>query len=201
MKIKDCNCGGKSSNSAAGNCATCHEDHYDVTSTVKWQTQFDAKWGNTQAQNVACKKTCDDILNKAGLASTSKVDADKYQTALENEKHTSLIINSAVSKQAIEYINSQLKAGNPVQVGVDHALNYKGGINEGTTDHFVVIIGKGCDGGKIYYRFYDVGTRHEDKGSSTSNKLFLGSDSSLKGATAYNGQNYTVTQVRKNKKK
>lgn len=141
------------------------------------------------------------FLNKAGLASTSKADADKYQTALENDNHTAIIINSTVSKQAVEYINEQLKAGNPVQVGVDHALNYKGGLNEGTTDHFVVIIGKGCDNGKIYYRFYDVGTKYEDKGSSINNKLFLGSDSSLKGTTVYNGQAYTVTQVRKNKKK
>lgn len=202
LKIKDCNCGGsKPSNSTTGNCATCHEDHYDVSSTVKWQTQFDAKWGDSKAQSVACKKTCDDILNKAGLASTSKADADKYQTALENDNHTAIIINSTVSKQAVEYINEQLKAGNPVQVGVDHALNYKGGLNEGTTDHFVVIIGKGCDNGKIYYRFYDVGTKYEYKGSSINNKLFLGSDSSLKGTTVYNGQAYTVTQVRKNKKK
>lgn len=202
LKIKDCNCGdSKASNHTTSNCVKCYQDHYDVASTVKWQTQFDAKWGDSKAQNVACKKTCDDILNKSGLASTSKAGADKYQTALENDKHTAIVIDSKVSKQAVEYINKQLEAGNPVQVGVDHDLNYKGGLNEGTTDHFIVIIGKGCDNGKIYYRFYDVGTKYEHKGSSTNNKLFLGSDNSLKGATVYNGNFYTVTQVRKNKKK
>lgn len=181
-------------------CETCHQDHYDITGKVKWQTQFDSKWGGQSAQNVACKKTCDDILNKAGLTSTSK--ADKFQTALENADHSAIVINTAVSKDAVQYINEQLKNGNPVQVGVDHDLNYKGGtLNEGTTDHFVVIVSKGCDDGKVFYRFYDVGTKYEDKGSSKNNKLFLGTDNSLKGTTVYSGQTYTVSQVRKNNKK
>ncbi|KFE96950.1 glycoside hydrolase family 24 protein [Chryseobacterium luteum] len=200
----DC-CTGRTKNdkpSLIGDCQHCKQDHYDVTDKVKWQTQFDSKWGNSKAQGIACKKTCDDILNKVGLASTSKVEVDKYQTAMENKNHTSLIINTSVSKEAIQYIDDQLNDEKPVQVGVDHALNYKGGaLNEGTTDHFVVIIGKGCDNGKIYYRFYDVGTKYENKGASKNNKLFLENDYSLKGTTVYSGQTYTVTQVRKNKKK
>lgn len=199
LKEFDYDCCTDDSSDNTGDCEHCHQNHYDLTNTIKWQTQFDSKWGNQSAQNVACKKTCDDILNKAGLASTSKTN--KYQTALENNDHSAIIINSAVSKDAIQYINEQLKAGNPVQVGVDHDLNYKGGtLNEGTTDHFVVIIGKGCDSGKVFYQFYDVGTRYEDKGSSKNNKLFLGSDNSLIGTTVYSGQTYTVSQVRKNSK-
>lgn len=183
-------------------CKYCQEDHYDLTDQVKWQTQFDPKWGDEKAQNVACKKTCDDILNKAGLASTSKRGEDKFQTALESKNHKSIVIDIDIAKQAVEYINEQLKNGQPVQVGVDHALNYKGGgINEGTTDHFVIIIGKGCDNGKTYFRFYDVATRNNDKGASKNNKLFLGNDYSLKGTTVYNGKTYIVSQVRKNKKK
>ena len=90
-----------------------------------------------------------------------------------------------------------------MQVGVDHDLNYKGGkLNEGTTDHFIVLIGKSCDNGKVFYRFYDVGTGHENKGASESNRLYLDSSNySLKGKTAYNGNFYTVTQIRNNKKK
>lgn len=93
--------------------------------------------------------------------------------------------------------------GNPVQVGVDHALNYKGGtLNEDTTDHFIVIVGKSCDNGKVYYRFYDVGTSHENKGSSENNRLYLNTTSySLTGKTEYNGSTYTVSQIRKNTKK
>jgi muramidase (phage lysozyme) len=183
-------------------CKYCQEDHYDLTDQIKWQTQFDSKWGDEKAQNVACKKTCDDILNKAGLASTSKNEEDKFQTALENKDHNLIIVDVPVAKQAVEYINEQLKNRKPIQVGVDHALNYKGGrLNEGTTDHFIVIIGKGCDNGKTYFRFYDVATRYKDKGANKNNKLFLGNDYSLKGTTVYNGQTYIVSQVRKNKMK
>jgi predicted chitinase len=183
------------------NCPKCKVLHFDLTDKVKWQTQFDPKWGDSKAQNVACKKTCDDILNKNGLTSTSKLS--KYQTALENSNHTALIIDTEESKRGIKYLDLQLQAGNPVQVGVDHDLNYKGGtLNEGTTDHFIVIVGKSCENGKIYYRFYDVGTRHESKGASTDNRLYLNtSNYSLKGKTAYNNHVYTVTQIRNNKKK
>ena len=88
-------------------------------------------------------------------------------------------------------------------MGVDHALNYKNGtLNEGTTDHFIVIVGKYCENGKVYYQFYDVGTRHESKGASENNRLYLDTSSySLKGKTEYNGSTYTVSQIRKNIKK
>ncbi|MET3027800.1 hypothetical protein ABXT06_14070 [Flavobacterium sp. UW10123] len=183
------------------NCLKCKVIHFDLTDKVKWQTQFDPKWGDSKAQKVACKKTCDDILNKHGLTSTSKFS--KYQTALENSNHTALIIDTEESKRGIKYLDLQLQAGNPVQVGVDHDLNYKGGtLNEGTTDHFIVIVGKSCENGKVYYRFYDVGTRHESKGASNDNRLYLNtSNYSLKGKTAYNNHVYTVTQIRNNKKK
>ena len=122
---------------------------------------------------------------------------------MENDNHTALNINTEVSKTGVKYIDLQLDLGNPVQVGVDHGLNYKNGIlNEGTTDHFIVIIGKSCENGKVYYRFYDVGTRHESKGASENNRLYLDTSSySLKGKTEYNGSTYTVSQIRKNTKK
>jgi len=91
-------------------------------------------------------------------------------------------------------MNSEIEKGHPVQLGIDHILGY--GFNEGTTDHFVVVVvvGKGCVNGKIYYRFYDVGTSFKEKGASENNRLFLDtSDYSLKGTTVYNGSSYTVT--------
>ena len=70
----------------------------------------------------------------------------------------------------------------------------------GTTDHYVVIVGRGCEDDKIFYSFYEVGTSWAHKGQHSTNKLFLGDDFSLKGIPAHNkGKNYTVTQVRKNK--
>lgn len=183
------------------NCPLCYKKHIDLRDKVQWQTQFDPKWGDRKAQSVACKKTCDDILIKNGLSATSKLAKDLYQIALENTSHTELIINTEEGKKGIDYLNQELEKGVPVQVGVDHALNYKKGkLNEGTTDHFIVIIGKGCEKGKIYYLFYDVGTVFKEKGANDNNRLYLDQlHYSLKGKTIYNGNNYTVTQIRKNR--
>lgn len=196
-----CNGGTAKNSKVDGLCPKCGTMHYDdLVDTVVWQTQFNPKWGDKAKQNVACWKTCHDILITAGLGDGSGSQDGKFQTALENAKHTQLDINTDEAKKGVAYIDSELKAGRPILVGVDHALNYKGGtLNEGTTDHFIVIVGKGCDDGKICYRFYDVGTSHMDKGASEDNKLYLNAtDYSLKGTTAYNGSTYTVTQVRKN---
>ncbi|TRW25661.1 hypothetical protein FMM05_05405 [Flavobacterium zepuense] len=182
-------------------CPTCKTEHFNLSGKVTWQTQFDPKWGTKKQQNSACKKTCDAILNAYGLSSTSPLS--KYQTAMENKDHTALLIDTNVSKIGVKYLDLQLKEGNPVQVGVDHDLNYRNAsINEGTTDHFIVIVAKLCDKGRVYYRFYDVGTSHESKGKSENNRLYLNlSDYSLKGTTVYNGNHYTVTQIRNNHKK
>lgn len=196
-----CNGGTAKDSKVDALCPKCGTMHYDdLVDTVVWQTQFNPKWGNQAQQNVACWKTCHDILLTAGLGDGSGSLDGKIQTALENSKHTELDINTDEAKKGVAYIDSELKAGRPILVGVDHALNYKGGtLNEGTTDHFIVIVGKGCDDGKICYRFYDVGTKYLEKGASEDNRLYLNAtDYSLKGTTAYNGSTYTVTQVRKN---
>ncbi|WP_394773617.1 glycoside hydrolase family 104 protein [Flavobacterium sp.] len=192
------NCCSDSKSDDSANCKSCKKIHIDLTDKVKWQSQYDSKWGNKLAQDKACKKTCDDILIKNGLKATSL--SRLFQTAIENDAHTKLIVDTGVSKKGVEYLDSELEKGNPVQVGVDHDLNYKINNNaDHSTDHFIVIIGRGCDEGKIYYSFYDVGTSFEKKGASDSNRLYLDiSDNSLKGKTVYNGNFYTVTQIRKN---
>ncbi len=85
---------------------------------------------------------------------------------------------------------------------LDHTLNYRHNgelINDGTTDHYVTIVGRGCEDDKVFYRFYEVGTSWAHYGQHSSNKLFLGADFSLKGTPAHNkGKKYTVSQIRKN---
>jgi hypothetical protein len=83
--------------------------------------------------------------------------------------------------------------------GVNHTLgnNY----NEKTTDHFLVIVGKGFNNKNkmIYYSYYEVGTSSIEKGMSANNKLYVQSDGSISQTTKNNlGHKYTVTQVRKN---
>ena len=111
-----------------------------------------------------------------------------------------MIVNKAIAKQSISYLDQQLEKGNPVLVGVDHTYKYKGGFNNDvTTDHFVVIVGRGSKDKKVFYRFYEVGTSFKAKGISNLNVLFVQDDYSLKGSTAYTSKHiYTVTQIRKN---
>jgi hypothetical protein len=92
----------------------------------------------------------------------------------------------------------RLKNGKPITVGIDHKIGYTGNY-ENTTDHFVVIVGKGCKNGNVFYLFYEVGTRTSDKGTHNDNKLFPQENNTLKGAPFYSpNKNYTVTQIRKN---
>jgi peptidoglycan hydrolase-like protein with peptidoglycan-binding domain/GH24 family phage-related lysozyme (muramidase) len=72
---------------------------------------------------------------------------------------------------ALTYIDDHLAMGIPVVVGVDHmysrvlagknkASSYTlsgNWYNEGTTDHFIVVVGSGFDGGKKFYSYFDPG--------------------------------------------
>ena len=186
------------SNGDEAECKVCGKRHIDLRDKVEWQTQFDTKWGDYSNQSKACKNTCDDILIKNGLKATSR---DRlFQTAIENEDHTKLIINVENFKKGVEYLNNELEKGNPVQIGVDHDLNYKINNNaDHSTDHFIVIVGRGCFNDKVFYTFYDVGTSYKEKGANDDNRLYLDNvNNSLKGKTVYSGKLYTVTQIRKN---
>jgi hypothetical protein len=167
-----------------------------VLSKMDWQTQMDTKWGDEAAQKSACYKTCKDILEKKGVKTTS-LDSAIF-TAKENASHTYLNITNQAQK-GIDVIDKELLAGHPIIVGVDKKLGNSPNSDK-TTDHFVVIIGKGFDlqTGKTYYQFYDVGTKHNEKGTSDNNRLYLQQDFSLVGVSQYNQKTYTVSQVRPN---
>ncbi len=192
-----CKCGSKAKKGVI--CSNCCKVHVDLRDSNKWQTQFDSKYGSKSAQNTACWSVCRDVLEKYGLKDGSGGKVNPIQTVLEeNDK---LVVKKAI--EGINYLDNQLDKGFPVLVGVDHTLRKNKtknkDHNEGTTDHFVVIIGKGCDNGKAFYLFYEVGTSQKSKGTSDENKLYLKDDNTLKGTTAYKPtREYTVTQVRKN---
>ena len=112
-----------------------------------------------------------------------------------------LRIDLNVAKNAIKYLDKQLEIGNPVLAGVDHHNQYKYNpkkktvLNEGTTDHFILIIGRLCKSGIIQYLFYDPGTGSEIKGGSDENILTLNQvDYSLRGTTKYNTTKYNTTK-------
>ncbi|MCD9567197.1 hypothetical protein, partial [Tenacibaculum maritimum] len=187
----------------------CEHKCINLTDKVVWISQFNkSEKKNGKMQTDGCWRTSQKLLMSAGLGKTSGYKTGMIMTALEDDKHTELKL-TAKTKEGVEYIDSQLEKGNPVLVGLDHTVNYRHNgkiINAnpdlgdlGTTDHYVVIVGRGCEDNKTYYRFYEVGTSWLHYGQHASNKLFLGDDYSLKGSPAHNkSRNYTVAQVRKN---
>ena len=104
-------------------------------------------------------------------------------------------------RKAIECIDNHLDNGRPIIVGVNHTLGKT--INEGATDHFVVIYGKGYEDGNYFYTYYEVGkssidASYNDKDNrfiyvDDENPLFYDIKSNRK-----DGKRFDVTQVRPN---
>lgn len=114
------------------------------------------------------------------------------------------------ARRGVQYIDQQLKTGNPVMVGVNHTLHAirngnvvkKGQADGEDADHFIIIVGKGYDYSRqqTYYFYYQVGrsAANEKSATSTENRLYLNeSDYSLVGES-WNGKTYTVTDIRLN---
>jgi len=101
-------------------------------------------------------------------------------------------------------LNEQLELGHPVIVGLDDGRNATYN-KDNSTEHFVVITGRLSDElGRIYFRFFEVGTHSDNKqryGVGGINRLYLQDDSWLFGPKhiGTTSRSYTVCQIRKNK--
>ncbi|MDR1348129.1 MAG: hypothetical protein LBJ63_06865, partial [Prevotellaceae bacterium] len=120
---------------------------------------------------------------------------ERYQVALE--ENNELVLDAAKMVSGLKHLDELLEQGYAVVVGVDHTMNYihstEGRINEGTTDHFVVIVARYCEDDKLYYQFWDVGTA---EGTKPEYRFELMSDNSLVCAKDHRGRKLTVTQIR-----
>ena len=207
-----------------GACPHCRKKHIDLQGDKK-KFEFQGK-GNKN-----CNLTCVKIIKKfeiipEGAEYTSKYPNKGngyecyYQLADENEERTKLIFRDSLIrggkkievKEAYKYLDDALEHGHPIMVGVDHTLNrtfkettIENGIkkvkniyiNDTTTDHYVVIIGRDCDKGKVRYIFWDVGS--DDGGKEWY--FEKQEDGSLIAPKAHNSKTYTVTQIRRNRRK
>jgi hypothetical protein len=106
-------------------------------------------------------------------------------------------------REAIECINRHLINGRPIIVGVNHTIGK--GINEGTTDHFVVIYGKGYDSNFDcnYYTYYEVGKSNISASYDDENNRLLYIDDEQPSfydfkSSRGDGKRFDVTQVRPN---
>jgi len=179
-------------------CPYCGKIHISLTQKIDFSHQV----GQDD-----CKKRCDIIIAKLNIESegaTGKHLPNKrigafYQLALENEDNTDLLFDENNVSAGIEYLNLSLDKGFPVVVGVNHTFfkdkKKNKEINEFTTDHFVVIVGRGCDNGNIYYNFWDVGTRH---GKTNNYKFYFDKDNHLYCPSDFKERRTHITQIRRN---
>ncbi|MNW03975.1 hypothetical protein D3C71_1999870 [compost metagenome] len=83
-------------------------------------------------------------------------------------------------------------------MGLDDNLRRGNYNSHRATEHFFVIVGKGCDDGKRFYRFFDVGAHTRELGTGKNSKLFVLDNGLLQGKSAGGSHLYTVTEVRRN---
>jgi hypothetical protein len=125
-----------------------------------------------------CLDLCKKILSNYGLTSygsSSHVFKLMYE---QNGKLSYYGQNPQDNyRQAINCIDRHLENNRPIIVGVNHTINRN--INEGTTDHFVVIYGRGYDDKlkQYYYTYYEVGKGTIEKGYDDNLNRFYYVDS------------------------
>jgi hypothetical protein len=110
--------------------------------------------------------------------------------------------------KAIACIDRHLDAipPRPIIVGLNESPEM--GVNEGTTDHFVVITGRGYDESKemYYYTYMETGVSNVNQGCDTeNNRLYYDAENlTFRGVAQYreddseNKYQYDVIQVRPN---
>ncbi|WP_045470000.1 peptidoglycan-binding domain-containing protein, partial [Sporocytophaga myxococcoides] len=136
---------------------------------------------------VCCWDTAKLMLDFSGA--TEKGDNYKVQTFVKDSQ-SGKFTNQA--ELGVKYIDAQLKSGKAVFVGIEKGADKT--INEGTTDHYIIIVGKGQDGDKWYYNYFDPGTVNKENGyNKDKNRLYIGSDRK----TVENGKN-KLSQIRVN---
>lgn len=107
-------------------------------------------------------------------------------------------------REGMDLLDSQLKNNQPVIVGVDYQSQHGAKINEGITDHFIVIVSSEIiqiNGENVrVYQYYDPITSNDNFGTSQSNYLYE-KDGKLIGIYKHHpsrpdGLDYTITQIR-----
>jgi hypothetical protein len=136
------------------------------------------------------------------LGATANIGSSdtKYQLYMENSSGELYLVGNAID--VYNSLNFHLDANRPVIVGVNHSPQK--GINEGATDHWVVVNGRGYDSsvGQYYYTYIETGTSVGAKATSDGNRLYYDStNGSFIDDNAGAGRNplvYTLTQIRPN---
>lgn len=149
-----------------------------------------------------CFDLCKRILKNYGINNVGS-STNKYQLMCEENGELKYYGDNPSDnyKKAIECIDNHLNNGRPIIVGVNHTMGKT--INEGATDHFVVIYGKGSDNGNQFYTYYEVGKSSISASYDNENNRFVYIDGDEPlfydfKSNRGDGKRFDVTQVRPN---
>lgn len=138
---------------------------------------------------VGWKRCCATVKEMVGYNAPQK-----DRTQIVKERGRSLVVQPSAAA-GFRMLNTYMNLRKPVMTGVNHT--YATGYNEGTTDHFIAIVGTGTDAKGKYYRFFDVGTTDSTRGTDPRNRLYYDSNTdSYSGKSQATGRYYTVSQLR-----
>lgn len=137
-------------------------DGQTTTANAPWISQFDPRVPG--AGDTACYRACREMMRAAGVNIPAGT-GNRIQVANSEDGNGGVRTTRGQTDQARSYIDQQLAAGKPVTIGVSHKdASYN---QDGITDHFVVITGRGTDAqGRQYYTYNDPATRNQSTGTS-----------------------------------
>lgn len=140
-------------------------DRPAVSTRTEWISQYNAARVE-RAGDTACFRAATAMARTAGARVT---DPSRRIQVASSTNGNGINVDRQAAARGRDYIDSQLAAGRPVVVGVNH----KGGRNIGNadaiTDHFVVVTGRGTDAqGRTYYTFHDPATSNASRGGDTN---------------------------------
>ncbi len=183
----------------------------DLSNPDKWVSQY-----SQYHPKKACYRASLSILRKYHIKGGELGDRLEHEKYANGTPYYSNTIQVAVQlangsiqgtgreQEGIDYLDWQLKKGNPVIVGLDDNHRRTHYNYDHTSEHFVVITGRLTDDEGVYYRFFEVAahsTRYEKQniGISKDNKLRLTQNKLLmRKKGPHSSHTYTVVQIRKN---
>jgi hypothetical protein len=133
-----------------------------LSANAPWISQFDGSQVE-RAGSDACYRACRAMMAAAGFTQPPGLQ-NRIQVATGEDGNGRASVDPAKAAEAQKFIDSQLEAGKPVTVGVTYKDD---DYNEGITDHFVVVTGKGVDEqGRVFYTYQDPGTQNAESGTN-----------------------------------
>ena len=153
--------------------------------------------------NKNCLNVCKLTMDKMGQSNYGS-SANVIYLVRENDDHTALVHYGEAAQYysaVTDCINRHLDAGLCIIVGVDHTL--KMGINDGTIDHFVLIVGREYNEETRLYEFIyvETGTDSPNNAYRPENRFIFDQTVGMymdDSAGSSGAKKYTLTELRPN---